>query len=860
VDFGDEMERLYLDQLEETGGGVRRMAFQLRVLGDSGRHATGEWTGRLGAALRDRGEGTGMDGWRQDLAFGLRSLRRRPGFTVAAVLTLALGMGATVSMFSVVNGVLLDPLPYPESEDLVVLWNRNTASGNRNRNMDHPDIRAIQEAVSGFQVAAYSGTRPTLTGFGDPQVVFGARLTDGLIGVMGFQPALGRDLTAADDVAGGPHVVVISYDFWVERLGKDPDVLGRTIELNGVSWEIVGVGPQGFDFPDGAEFWQPRQHDLSGCDHGCRVMVAVGRIGPDRSMEEVQSALGALSASIREEYPDEHRDDRLEIQPMLEHEVADVSAALWILLGAVGAVLLIACANVANLLLVRANARRTEVALRATLGASRGRIVRQLLTENLLIAVVAGVAGLVLANWGTHALVALAPPDLPRLDQARLSGPVVAFAGGLVLLVTAVFGVFPALVASGQADARNGGRRTAGARHAGRSRTLLLIGEVALSLTLLIGAGLLMRTLDRMGAVDLGYDTERIERFRVSLPGARYDSIAVGTFLERLEDELTALPQVAAAGWGFGVPLASGNIGASTILHDRDPVAPADQPAFAIRPVTTGFLDATGTRLLRGRFFDERDRYGNEPVAVVNQAAVDEFWADADPIGRRIEPQVSWGFNESPPLTIIGVVQDVVTGEPTDLPDPAIYMSNRQFGAGSGYVSLRLTPGVESAIPEVRRLLRTLDPSLAIWDVTSMEAVVAEAKAPTVFYTTLLTVFSIVALVLAAVGLYGVVAYAVTQRTREIGIRIALGAASDQVVGLVIREGVRPAVLGVITGLALSWLGARVLSSLLYGVSWADPITLGGVSLVLLVVTAAATAIPARRASRVPPASALQAE
>ena len=597
-EFGPEMERLYREQLAEETDASGRVAFRLRVVGDTVGHASREWTSRLGAALRrEPGEGTGMDGWRQDVAFGFRSLRRRPGFTLAAVLTLAMGMGATVSMFSVVNGVLLDPLPYPDSEDLVVVWNRNVGMGSRGRSIDHPDIRAVQAAVSGFTVAGFSGSRPTLTGFGDPQVLFGARVTDGLIGLMGLQPALGRDLTADDDVAGGPNVVVISHEFWVERMARDPDVLGRTIELSAESWEIVGVAPQGFDFPSGAEVWMPRQHDLDGCDHGCSILNAVGRISPDRSFEEISAGLASVSASIEEQYPDEHRDDRLEIESMLSYEVSDVRTALWVLLGAVGAVLLIACANVANLLLVRANARRSEVALRATLGASRRRIVRQLLTENLLIAVAAGLAGVVLAHWGTEALVALAPADLPRLDQARLSGPVLAFAAGLVVLVTAVFGVFPALVASEEAGTRQGGRRTAGRRHGGRSRSLLLAGEVALSLTLLLGAGLLMRTLERMGAVDLGYDTERIERFRVSLPDARYDSIAVGDFLEQLQDELAGLPQVAAAGWGFGVPLASGNISASTILHDREPVPPPDQPVFQIRPVTTGFLEATGTRL-----------------------------------------------------------------------------------------------------------------------------------------------------------------------------------------------------------------------------------------------------------------------
>jgi len=854
------MERLYLDRLAEEARLSARMAYRVRVAGDALEQAFREWGEQLGRGLGGEVEMLAMDGWFQDVTFGLRSLKRRPGFTVAAVLTLGLGMGATVSMFSVVNGVLLNPLPYPESQDLVVLWNRNVESGGRGRGVDHPDIRAIQASVPGLEVAGYSGTRPTLTGFGDPQVISGARVTNGLLAVMGVEPVLGRDLNVDDDMEGGPNVAVVSHGFWVERLGRDPKVLGRSIILSARAWEIVGVAPEGFGFPNGSEVWLPRQQDLEGCDHGCRVLNAVGRIAPTRSADEISAALAGTSARLKEQFPDIHRDDLFEIESMLAYEVSEVRSALWILLFAVGAVLMIACANVANLLLVRTSGRRSEVALRATLGASRLRIVRQLLTENLLIGLAAGLVGVVLANWGTDALVGLAPPDLPRLDQARLSPRVLAFAGGLVVVVTALFGTLPALQASGAAAARDGGRRTAGAPLSGRSRSILLSVEVALSLVLLLGAGLLMRTLDHMGAVELGYDTERIERFRVSLPEARYDSISIGTFLEQVQDELHALPEVASAGWGFGVPLASGNINASVVLRDREPAPPPDRPTFHIRPVTSGFLDATGTRLLRGRFFDARDRHGSEPVAVVNQAAVETHYADRDPIGLRLRPEVSWSFETSPELTIVGVVEDVVRGHPTEAPAPAIYLPNTQFGANTGYMSVRLAPSVGSAIPQVRGVLRRLDPSLAIWNVTTMEDVVAEAHAPTVFYTTLLSVFSIVSLVLAAVGLYGVVAYAVTQRTREIGIRIALGAASDQVVGLVLREGVRPALVGIALGLGLSWAAARVLSSLLFGVTWADPLTLIVASGTLLAVTVTATAIPARRASRVAPASALQAE
>ena len=855
------MEQLYRDQLAELLGPGSRLRYRLRAAIDVVGHAVREWGALTVAVLRARAKGeTGMEGWKRDVGFGVRTLRRRPGFAGAAILTLALGIGATVSIFSVVDAVLLNPLPYPDSDDLVVLWTRDTQTGARSLGIDHPDIRAMQDAVSGMKVAGFSGSRPTLTGFGDPQVVLGARVTDGMVDLMGLEPVVGRDLDASDDVEGGPAVIVVSHRFWTDRLARDANVLGRTITLSGVPWEIVGVGPEGFDFPDGSEFWIPRRHANDGCDHGCRILNAVGRVANDRGLGDVDAQLAAFSATLREQFPGAHRDDRFEVESMLAYEVADVRTALWVLLGAVGMVLLIACANVANLLLVRANGRRQEVALRAALGASRLRIVRQLLTESALIAVAAGAAGLVLAHWGTAALAGLAPEGLPRLDEVRISGAVLLFTGGLVVLVTGLFGVLPAMQASDGMGASFGGRRTAGGRHSGRSRSLLLVGEVALSMTLLLGAGLLLRTLGELRAVDLGFETERIERFRVSLPESRYDSVSIGPFLAELETELARLPGVLSAGWGFGVPLASGNISASTILLDRPIPPPPDRPVFAVRPSTGGFLEATGMTLLRGRWFDERDTYGSQPVAVINEAAVRAHYDDKDPMGLGIRPDVTWGFSESPDFTIVGIVGDVVRGGPRDEPEPAVYLPNTQFGANSGYVSIRLAPGAPSAIPAARSIVARRDPSLAIWNVTTMEDAYAVANAPTVFYTTLLLIFSIVALLLSAVGLYGVVAYAVAQRTREIGIRIALGAAAEQVMRLVLREGIRPAILGVLVGLALSWASVRLLSSMLFGVSWGDPATQLGAAAVLVAVTLVATVIPARRASKVPPATALRSE
>jgi putative ABC transport system permease protein len=865
-DFGPDMEQLFADRLAEPrdGRGARARLW-IAAAADVAAHAGREW-----AAVARRGfqswmtEMTTMDGWMQDLRFGIRALLRRPGFTSTAVGTLALGIGATVSIYSVIDGVLLTPLPYPDSERLVKLWSVDTDSGQRESTVDHPDIRMWQADVPGLVVAGYSGTRPTLTGVGSPEVVTGARVTDGVVTLLGYEPHLGRDLVAADDDPDGPLIVVVSHDFWTSRLGRDPDVLGRTIDLSGSSFEVVGVAPLGFDFPAGSELWVPRYHDQESCGHGCRTLNVVGRITPSSSLEQVQAGLSDLDERLASEYPDSHRDVRHVLEPLLESEVAEVRASLLVLFGAVGMVLLIACANVANLMLVRGNRRRTEVALRRSLGASRRRVVRQLMTESLIVASVAGVVGLALATWGTTALVAMAPDTLPRLDQVGLSRPVLLFTATLVVVVTGLFGSLPALQISGEA-LRDGlssssGKGSAGGGRSGLSRSVLVAGEVALSLALLLGAGLLFRTLVEIRRVDLGFEAEAAERFRISVPDSRYDSLGVVRFLDELEARIGTVPAVVAVGSGFGVPLASGSIGTSVQLLDRPAVDPADRPGVAIRPASPGFLDATGTPLLAGRWLDASDRYGAEGVAVINRAAALRFYPDVDPIGRRLQVDVSWGFAETPPLTIVGVIGDVRTESATDEPAPAVYLSNAQFAANSLYVWMRLRPGAETAIPEVRRILEDMDPEMAMSTVERVDAVVAAEQDAPRFFLTLLAVFSALALGLAVVGLYGVVAYSVSQRTREIGIRIALGAESNRVVRMVLRQNLRPVGVGVLVGLALSLVGARALGSLLYGVRPNDPLTVAATTLFLLAVALSATLLPAYRASRVRPATALRTE
>jgi len=862
--YGEEMARLYADRAEEVRGrrGAERR-LRVEVVLDAVVHAAGEW-GRVAVegATRILREGTGMDGWMQDLRFGARSLLRRPGFTAAAVGTLALGIGATVAIFSVVNGVLLEPLPYPEPDRLVVLEQVDTRDGARTRGVDHPDVRFWREEVPGLRVAGWAGSRPTLTGLGDPEVLYGAQVTNGLLAVFGLQPALGRDVTAADDVPGSPNVIVISYELWRTRLGADPSALGRTLTLGGDSWEVVGVAPEGFDFPNGAMFWRPQQHDESDCAHGCRYMLAIGRVEPGSTLEEAQARMTAASASLAEAFPVSHRDAATDLVPMLDAQVSDVRTALWVLMGAVGMVLLIACANVANLLLVRSSDRLGEVALRATLGAPRVRLVRQLLTESLILAVAGGALGVGLAGWGLSAMVRLAPAGIPRLDAVGLDARVLGFALLLVLAVTALFGLVPALRLARRPlrHAMGASRRTGGSEHTGLSRSLLLSAEVALSLVLLLGAGLLFGTLRSIRAQDMGFTTERVERFRVSTPESRYDTEGSLRFFDEVERRLRARPEVAAVGSAFGVPLGSGTMGSSVSFPDRPPVPRADQPDIAVRTATPGYLQAIGLRLQRGRWFTDADRRGDPAVAVLNQAAADRFYPDEDPLGHPLEMSISWGYDDDPVRTIVGVVGNTRSDRATEADDPAVYLPNAQFGVNVAYVTMRLAPGARTALPVAREVVKEVDPDLAITNTERIEDVVGEELAPTRFYLTLIGAFSLLALVLAAVGLYGVVAYTVSRRTREIGIRIALGAAGGRVVGMTLKEGFVPALIGVAFGLGAALLGARFMASLLYGVEPQDPATVAVVTAILLAVVLVATLLPARRASRVPPAAALRAD
>ena len=803
-----------------------------------------------------------------DVRLSVRSLRRRPGFTVVAAGTLALGVGATTAIFSVANGVLLQSLPYPDSDELVVIWaadrtNPQTTPGGQ---VSTPDFRDIQAEVEGLEVVAqYTSSSKSVSGLGGPaEMVPGASVTRDLFRVFGADPVLGRTFTDEENRFQGPDAVVLSESFWRSRFGADPDVLGRTMEIEGRPHPIVGVAPAGFDYPAGSQLWTPVQNDDEGCGRGCVIYSLVGRLADGSSLGQARAELDELSLRLAEEYPSSSTDKVFRTITLRDLTVGDVRVALWVLMGSVMMVLLIACANVANLILVRGGSRRTEFAVRTALGAPRGRLVRQLMTENAVLAVAGGVGGIGLAWWGVWTLVRLAPPQLPRIDEVGLNVTTVAFALLLVALTSLIFGLAPALRLAREGVAqslRRDSRGGVGRQSGQRARALVLVAEVALSVLLLLAAGLMLRSLVRMQAVDLGLDTENAVAFRLSLPSARYaggdERIA---FMNQLEARLTSLPEVEAVSELVAVPFGDVNLTGSFRRPDQPPPAAGETPVAGYRALDPDAPETLGIEIVRGRGFEASDRYGAEPVILINQAAADLYWPNEDPIGRFMDLQIGVGYPEDEPRRIIGITanfRDEVTSEA----GPEMYVPYAQVAAGFPHVVIRTAPGVRPAamLAAAQREVTALDPMMPVAQPASLEAMVGDQMAASRFYLLLLGLFAVMAVALAAVGIYGVVAYTVSQRTREIGMRMALGAQIGSVVRLVVWQGMGPALVGVAVGIMGALAAARVIQGILFDVEATDPVTYAMAAAGLLSVVLVATALPALRASRIPPAVALRA-
>jgi putative ABC transport system permease protein len=805
-----------------------------------------------------------MESLRQDLAYALRRLSRSPVFTLVAVATLALGIGANTAIFSVINGVLLQPLPFPEPERLVLVsqvWKgKPTVVSPQN----FLDLQA--QAGSFASMAAYDNGGVILTGGGTPTRLEGAQVSASFFDLLRVAPALGRGFLDGENDPARSKVVVLGHRLWSERFGADPSILGRTIQLDRTPFEVVGIAPAGFSYPESAQLWTPLEYDevFRHRSRGAWYLTAIGRLKDGVPVEQAGREAALVGARLAQQYPDANEGVGATVGSLHESMVGKARPALLVLLGAVGFVLLIACVNVANLLLARVAAREPELALRSALGASRSRLLRQLMTESVLLSVIGGAAGILLASLSLGSLLALQPADMPRLDEIRLDRTVLAFATVLSLVTGLLFGSVPALHMARRATAqslREGARSLIGG-HGGPLRAGLVVGQVALAMVLLAGAGLLGRSFMRLRHVEPGFDPRSALTFRIALPESAYpEEPARAAFVSELLARLAAVPGVRQVGAVMGLPLGGTRFNLSFEVDGRPALTPAQQPSMEVRVATPQYFGTMGIPVKRGRGFLPTDVAGSLPVAVITEAAAARYFPGEDPLGQRIT--LGWRRPDGKPRAggvVVGIVGDVREhGLAMDYP-AEIYVPYAQLPVTAMDLVMRTSVAPESLLPSVQAVLHGLDPEMPAARPRTLEAIVSRSLGEPRFYVTLLGAFAFTALALAALGIFGVMSYLVVQRSREIGIRIALGALPRDILRGTLREALLLAGAGVVLGLAGALGLSRTLRSLLFELSPNDPATLLAVAVLLTVVAVLASWLPARRASRVDPLAALRIE
>jgi putative ABC transport system permease protein len=795
----------------------------------------------------------------QDLRYALRLLLRTPGFTIVAVLTLALGIGANTAIFTVVNALLLKPLPYAEPDRLVMVWQDFRARSGPIDEWGTPgnyvDWRAQKEVFDG--IAMISGWRPTLVGGPEAEPLQGEQVTHEYFTVLGVNPVLGRNFSDADDVPKAPRVTIISDKLWKRRFGGEPSAVGRTITLSGVPHEIIGVLPPEFRpiIAGAAELWRPMQLNTASPSRGAITLRSVARLKTGVSVDRGQVLMTALARQLETEHPQSNEKVGFRLTPLHARVIGDIKPGLLALLGAVAFVLLIACANIANLLLARGSSRGRELAVRLSLGAARGRVVRQLLTESILLAAVGGTLGMLLGVWAVDALVAIAPAGAPRVGEIRLDLTVFAFTAFLTVATGVLFGLAPALHAS-RADvthALKDGARGSSAAGGRRIRRSLIVAEVALALMLLTGGGLLLQTFVHLQRADLGFDPENVLVGAVNPPNASYDTAAKHlAFYDQVLEKVSTLPGVRKAALASVLPL-SGDSDTNFRIEGRpDPRTPAETPITWYRLVSAGYFEAMGMHLRRGRAFDTRESL---PSVVVNETMAKKFFPGEDPIGHRI----SLGGDGQRWSTIIGVVADARARGAREAPKVETFVPYWQYTEPGMVVVLKTDGNPAQLTASLKQAVAGIDRNVPVSNVTTLAGMVGESIEQPRFFATLAAAFAALALVLAAIGIYGVMAYAVEQRTMEIGVRMALGAKPSEVFRLVIADGLKLTAIGIAVGAAGSLLIARWLTTLLFGVTPGDPLTLAATAVTLLFVAGVACYIPARRATRVDPMVALRA-
>jgi putative ABC transport system permease protein len=812
-----------------------------------------------------------MDVLLRDIRFAARMLTRSPGFAAAAALTLALGIGANTTMFSIVNAVLLQPLPFPEPERLMTVWNGRSAEPRTLNIVSLPDYREWQARSRSFEELALfdsAGRGYNLTGGVEPEQVSGVRVTASFFRVLGIPPLLGRTFVEQEEEPGRDKVVVLSHGLWQRRFGGDPSVVGRAIPIDGQDHVVVGVMPPRFVFQfwsSARELWVPAGWTAGDRERGSNSFVCIGRLARGVTTAQAQAEAQSTSRALQQELPGDY-DARwtTRLVPMAEFGTRELRPALLALLAIVGFVLLIACVNVANLSLARATARRREIAIRSALGAGRSRIVRQILTESVLLALAGGALGLVLAGWGISVLPRFLPPGLTviplrPLERIGLDATVLAFTASVSLLAGILFGLAPTLAAFRgdlSTPLKESARSTAGGRT--RLRYGLVASEVALTLVVLVGAGLMIASLSRLLGVDPGLDPRNVLVMPMALPQEElyYGPPGNPRFCQALDEQVSAVPGVVSVSLIAHPPLAGGGAGRSFTVEGKPEPAPDAQPSAGYSVACPNLLRTLGVPLVAGREFTMADTPGAPPVALINESMARKFWPGEDPVGKRFK---LGGFASTNPwMTVVGVARDVRHWGLDDELRPSFLRPYAQAGWPFGTVLVKTAAEPLSLVTPVKRALAIAEPGQPVARVGTMEAVVAASVAGRRFPMLLLSTFAALALALAAVGIAGVVGYSVAQRTQEIGVRMALGAEARDVLRMVLGQTLAWTGCGLLAGLLASAVLLRFLTTLLYGVRPLDPAVLGAAALLLTAVATAASLLPARRAARVDPASVLR--
>jgi putative ABC transport system permease protein len=804
----------------------------------------------------------------QDLRYGARTFLKQPGFTLIAVITLALGVGANTAIFSVANTALLRPLPYQNSDELVMVWETAPKLGFPHNDVAPANFIDWRDQNRVFtQIAAFGGASLSLTGRGEPERIEGERVSASLFPLLGVTPALGRVFTEQEDRSDAQGVIVLSHSLWQRRFGGDTGIIGQSLTLSNHPYTVVGVMPAHFRFPGREqEFWVPMAFEPDeAAGRGDHYLSVVARLKPGVTRRQAQAEMDAIAARLQQQYPRTNTDQGVALVPLHEEFAGAIRKPLLILMGVAGFVLLIACANLTNLLLARATQRASELTIRAALGAGRMRLIRQLLTESVLLALSGGAVGALLAIWGVDLLETLVPENLAQARGVVVDWRVLSFSATVSLLTGVVFGLAPALQISklNLTEAlKEGGRSGAGGGSRGRLRGALVIGEIALSLVLLTGAGLMIKSFYRLTGVDPGFQPDKSLTMRMHMTGAKYgDSVKRRTFYDNMLQQVQSIPGVQSAGVITQLPLTTQGLSFTFALEGQPPMPVSNLPIAVFRVISQDYFRAIGVPLLRGRSFTPQDSADAQAVVVINRTMAERFWPGQEALGKRFK--IGSSDSPNPLMMVVGVVGDVRQSSLDQVLKPEMYVSHlqdRRFFAIPRDLVVRTTGDPLAMAAAVRAEIWKLDKELPLYQVRTMEQILSASVVGQRFNMLLLTVFAALALLLATVGIYGLMSYATAQRAREIGVRLALGARARDVLRLVMKQGLILTVSGVAIGLAGAFALTRIMTGLLFGVSATDPVTFTLIAALLTLVALVACWIPARRAAKFDPMVALRCE